>query len=45
MDVALIIAAIVFSIVLVIVMSGLIDQFLFGKSFIELLSKPVCAEA
>ena len=37
MDVVLTISAIVFAIVLVIVTSGLIDQVLFGRSFIELL--------
>ena len=37
MDVALIVCAIVFSIALVIVASGLIDQVLFGKSFIQVL--------
>ena len=37
MDVALIISAIVFAIALIIVTSGLIDQLLFGTSFIEFL--------
>ena len=37
MDFALIISAIVFTIVLVIVTSGLLDQMLFGMSFIEVL--------
>jgi hypothetical protein len=37
MDVALTISAIVFAVVLVIVTSGLLDQILFGRSFIDLL--------
>ena len=37
MDVALVISAIIFCIAVIILTSGLLDQLLFGKSFIELL--------
>jgi len=37
MDVALIVSAVVFAVTLIVITSGLIDQFLFGGSFIEFL--------